>query len=126
MDGEGICAGEYMVETKGINCMSDNILILSCGTRDLLVRYFKRADYGRVIGADCSELAPALYEADKYYLIPRMKEEGYFDAILEICRKEGITAILPLQEDELNLISENRELFEQEGSAEINIVSLSI
>ena len=106
--------------------MSDNILILSCGTRDLLVRYFKRADYGRVIGADCSELAPALYEADKYYLIPRMKEEGYFDAILEICRKEGITAILPLQEDELNLISENRELFEQEGSAEINIVSLSI
>lgn len=101
---------------KGItDDMSNNILILSCGTRDLLVRYFKRADYGRVIGADCSELAPALYEADKYYLIPRMKEEGYFDAILEICRKEGITAILPLQEDELNLISENRELFEQEG-----------
>lgn len=95
--------------------MSANILILSCGTRDLLVRYFKKADFDRVIGADCSELAPALYEADKYYLIPRMTEEGYFDAILEICRKEKITAILPLQEDELNLISENRTLFEQEG-----------
>ena len=95
--------------------MSANILILSCGTRDLLVRYFKNADFDQVIGADCSELAPALYEADKYYLIPRMTEEGYFDAILEICRKEKITAILPLQEDELNLISENRTLFEQEG-----------
>ena len=95
--------------------MSANILILSCGTRDLLVRYFKKADFDRVIGADCSELAPALYEADKYYLIPRMTEEGYFDAILEICRKEKITVILPLQEDELNLISENRTLFEQEG-----------
>ena len=74
MDGEGICAGEYMVETKGINCMSDNILILSCGTRDLLVRYFKRADYERVIGADCSELAPALYEADKYLSLIHISE----------------------------------------------------
>ena len=95
--------------------MTHNILILSCGTRDLLVRYFKKAAFGRVVGADCSELAPALYETDKYYLIPRMKEESYFDAILEICHQERITAILPLQEDELNLISENRELFEREG-----------
>ena len=95
--------------------MSANILILSCGTRDLLVRYFKKADFDQVIGADCSELAPALYEADQYYIIPRMTEEGYFDAILEICRKEKITAILPLQEDELNLISENRMIFEREG-----------
>ena len=60
------------------------ILILSCGTRDLLVRYFKKSSFEKVVGADCSELAPALYEADAHYLIPRMKEEGYFDAILEI------------------------------------------
>lgn len=93
----------------------NNILILSCGTRDLLVRYFRNAAFDRVIGADCSELAPALYEADRHYIIPRMKEEGYFEAILEICRREKIRGILPLQEDELLLVAEHRELFEAAG-----------
>lgn len=95
--------------------MQNKILILSCGTRNLLVRYFRNAKFDQVIAVDCSELAPALYEADKYYIIPRMKEEGYFDAIMEICRKEKVTAVLPLQEDELILISANRERFEKEG-----------
>lgn len=95
--------------------MQNKILILSCGTRNLLVRYFRNAKFDQVIAADCSELAPALYEADKYYIIPRMKEDGYFDAVMEICRKEKVTAVLPLQEDELILISTNRERFEKEG-----------
>lgn len=64
------------------------ILILSCGTRDLLVRYFKKSSFEKVVGADCSELAPALYEADAHYLIPRMKDPGYFDAVFAICEKE--------------------------------------
>lgn len=58
------------------------------------------------MGADCSELAPALYEADAHYLIPRMKDPGYFDAVFAICEKEKINVVLPLQEDELNLIAE--------------------
>ena len=73
------------------------ILILSCGTRDLLVRYFKKSSFEKVVGADCSELAPALYEADAHYLIPRMKDPGYFDAVFAICEKEKINVVLPLQ-----------------------------
>ncbi|WP_371410378.1 hypothetical protein [Enterococcus faecium] len=43
-----------------------NILILSCGRRCELVNAFKTAlnnneMEGKIIGADCSELAPALY-----------------------------------------------------------------
>ena len=43
-----------------------NILILSCGTRNKIVQYFKHElnGSGNVIAADCWELAPALYEAD--------------------------------------------------------------
>ena len=93
----------------------NNLLILSCGTRDLLVRYFKKSSFDNVIGADCSELAPALYEADRYYIIPRMSDPQYFDAVFEICQKEGIRAVLPLQEDELQLIAENRKRFEDRG-----------
>ena len=68
------------------------ILILSCGTRNKLVRFFKEAFHslpggGRVIVTDCSPWAPALYEADAFYLVPPMKDPGYEDRILEICMR---------------------------------------
>ena len=58
-----------------------NLLILSCGTRDKVVQYFKKAfvGEGRVICTDCSPYAPALYEADAYYIVPRITEPGYMD-----------------------------------------------
>ena len=96
-----------------------NILILSCGTRNKLVRFFRETfaalpGGGRVIVTDCSEWAPALYEADAFYLVPRMTEPGYLEHILDICKKEKVNAILPLFEDELDLLAQNRALFEQE------------
>ena len=94
-----------------------NLLILSCGTRNLLVRYFKNRENGfdKVVGTDCSVYAPALYETDAHYIVPRMTEPGYLDTILTICKKEDIQAVLPLQEDELYLIATHRELFTQAG-----------
>lgn len=94
-----------------------NILILSCGTRNLLVRYFKEPGSGfdNVIGTDCSPYAPALYETDAHYLVPRMTQPDYLDIILDICRKESIRAVLPLQEDELALIASHRKLFTDIG-----------
>lgn len=96
---------------------SVNILILSCGTRNLLVRYFKDEGngIGKVVGTDCSAYAPALYETDVPYIVPRMTEPSYLDTILDICRKESIDAVLPLQEDELYLIASHRKMFEEAG-----------
>lgn len=90
-----------------------NILILSCGTRNKLVRYFKEKGNGfdHVIGTDCSAYAPALYETDKHYLVPRMTSPDYLDTIIKICEEEKIDAVLPLQEDELFLIASHKELF---------------
>ena len=68
-----------------------NILILSAGTRDKVVQYFKEAlaGKGKVIATDCSPYAPAIYEADEYVLVPRITEPGYLDKILEICREKS-------------------------------------
>ncbi|MDD6811879.1 MAG: ATP-grasp domain-containing protein [Lachnospiraceae bacterium] len=94
-----------------------NLLILSCGTRNKLVRYFKEKGNGvkKVVGTDCSAYAPALYETDKYYLVPPMTSPDYLDVILDICRKERIHAVLPLQEDELYLIASQQKLFTDAG-----------
>ncbi len=63
-----------------------NVLILAAGTRNKVVRYFREAFAGRgtVIAADASELAPAIYEADRYYIVPRITAPGYLDGILDI------------------------------------------
>lgn len=95
-----------------------NILILSAGTRNKIVQYFKKAlnGDGRVIATDCSNLAPAIYDADKYYIVPRMTDEGYLDVILDICKKEQISGVLSLIDPELSLLSDNVEKFVEVGT----------
>jgi carbamoyl-phosphate synthase large subunit len=103
--------------------MSDdlNILILSCGTRNKIVQYFKKELDGRgiVIATDCSDLAPALYEADKHFIVPRMNDEGYLDAILSICRENKIKAVLSLIDPELCLLAEHKQAFLDIGTIPI-------
>lgn len=94
-----------------------NLLILSAGTRNKIVQYFKaelRAK-GKVIATDMSPLAPAVYEADKFYQVPRMTEQGYIDKIFDICQKEEISGVLSLIDPELSLLARHQERFAQLG-----------
>ena len=97
--------------------MSLNLLILSCGTRDKVVQYFKEAfkGEGKIIATDCSPYAPALYEADKHYIVPRITEPGYMDVIFDICKKEEIKGVLSLIDPELSLIAKYKKEFEALG-----------
>ena len=98
-----------------------NILILSAGTRDKVVQYFKKelAGRGRVIATDCSNLAPAVYEADAFYLVPRITAPGYLDVILDICEKEKITGVFSLIDPELSLLAKERDRFLAVGTTPI-------
>lgn len=95
-----------------------NILILSAGTRNKIVQYFVETlnGMGKVIATDMSNLAPAIYEADKYYIVPKMTAPEYLDVVLDICKKEEITGVLSLIDPELSLLAENREKFEAIGT----------
>lgn len=94
-----------------------NILILSAGTRNKVVEAFKEAlaGRGRVVATDCSNLAPAVYEADAFYLVPRISAPGYMDRILDICAKENITGVFSLIDPELSMLARDRERFEAIG-----------
>lgn len=98
-----------------------NILILSVGTRNKIVRYFKSAleGKGKVFVTDMSELAPAIYEADKYYIVPRMTDPKYLDVIYDICKKEKITGILSLIDPELSLLAKHKQEFKELGTTVI-------
>lgn len=98
-----------------------NILILSSGTRNKIVQYFKAAlaGGGNVICTDMSNVAPSIYEADKYYTVPRMTAPGYIDVILDICKKERIDGVLSLIDPELSLLAQNADRFAQVGTTVI-------
>ena len=88
-----------------------NILILSAGTRNKIVEYFVKTlnGTGKVIATDMSGLAPAIYEADKYYIVPKMTSPDYMDIIIDICKKEKIDGVLSLIDPELSLIAKNEK-----------------
>ncbi|NLL78183.1 MAG: ATP-grasp domain-containing protein [Clostridiales bacterium] len=98
-----------------------NILILSAGTRNKVVQYFKREmkDNGKVIVTDCSKLAPAVYEADKFYLVPRITAPDYLDTVLDICRREKIDGVFSLIDPELSLLAKEKQRFLEVGTTPI-------
>ncbi|RFA33388.1 carbamoyl phosphate synthase [Virgibacillus dokdonensis] len=107
-----------------------NVLILSCGTRNKIVQYFKKEldGTGLVIATDCSALAPALYDADKHYIVPRMDDENYLDVILSICKENSVKAVFSLIDPELSLLAEHKQSFLDIGTVPIvsdtNIVEM--
>lgn len=94
-----------------------NFLILAAGTRNKIVQYFKDTfnGIGNVIATDANSLGPAIYDADKYYIVPPITEPGYIEKILEICRKEQVKGVLSLIDPELSLLAANKEKFEAQG-----------
>ena len=98
-----------------------NILILSAGTRNKVVQYFKKTvgSQGRIIATDCSNLAPAVYEADAFYLVPRITAPDYLNRVLDICKKEKIVGVFSLIDPELSLLAKEKEKFLQIGTTPI-------
>lgn len=94
-----------------------NVLIASCGTRNKIIQYFKRAmaGRGRVVATDCNPNAPALYDADCHYIVPRITADDYMDVIYDICRKEKIDGILSLIDPELSLLALHEKEFKALG-----------
>lgn len=98
-----------------------NILLLSCGTRNKIVQYFKKELDGRgqVMATDCNELAPALYDADRYFIVPCVNDENYMDVILSICKENNIKAVLSLIDPELSVLAANKQKFLDIGTIPI-------
>ena len=98
-----------------------NFLILAAGTRNKVVQYFKKTfeGIGTVVATDVSKIAPAIYDAHKYYIVPPINNPGYIDIILDICKKEQINGVLSLIDPELGLLAANRERFAEIGTTVI-------
>lgn len=94
-----------------------NILLCSVGRRARLLQDLKRTLEGRgkLVATDSNNTAPALYFADKNYVVPKITDPNYLDVILGICKKENIQVITTFIDPEIEILSKNRDLFLNNG-----------
>lgn len=94
-----------------------NFLFCSVGRRGELIKDFKLSldKNSKIIATDCSNTASALYFADKEYIVPRITDGNYLPTILDICKKENIDVITTFIDPEIEILAENREIFEANG-----------
>ena len=94
-----------------------NILITSVGRRNYIVEYFKSIleEKGKVIVANSIADSSGMYVGDKAYVSPPIVSAEYIPYILDICKKEEISAILPLFDMDLSAIAFHKETFLKEG-----------
>lgn len=91
--------------------------MLSVGRRGELMKDFRKSmeEASRIIATDNSPYAPALYFADKQYIVPRINDPIYIDTIIDICKNEHINVVTTFIDPEIMLLAENRERFESIG-----------
>lgn len=93
-----------------------NILLLPTGKRSYLIEFFQKALGGRgEIHASNTELSPALFAADKYFLTPPMHTSDYKDVILQYCIENAINAVIPLSDLNLSALSRAKSEFRKHG-----------
>jgi len=94
-----------------------NVLLTCAGRRNYLVGYFKQAlgDRGQVFAADNSALAPAFQDADKAFIVSNVYDPDYINQLLTICKSQHVRMVIPLNDLELPVLAENKDLFDREG-----------
>jgi len=78
-----------------------NVLLTCAGQRVDIVLAFRDLlasgpHSGRVLVSDLDPLSPSLFAADGVVELPPVADPGYGAAVAEICRREGVRAVLPL------------------------------
>lgn len=99
----------------------NNVLILAAGRRVELVQAFKADLATRLPGTSVfatdlrPELSSACQVADQAFVLPRVDNAGYADALLQLCEKNEIGLVVPTIDTELLLLAGERARFEARG-----------
>jgi len=84
------------------------VLFTCAGQRVDILDAFRRAG-ATTIAADVNPLAPALYRADRYALVPRIDDDGYVLALRGLVDEHDVRLIVPLTDLDQVTLAESRE-----------------
>ena len=91
------------------------VLVTACGCPGgpSLVRGL-RGDF-RVVGTDLDPAAAGRFHADAFYPTPPGHDPAFIDTLRDICRREGVDAVLPESSHEVLALARARGHFEDDG-----------
>lgn len=101
--------------------MNTNILITSAGKRVSLVKIFQKAlknifPDAKVFTSDMNpSMAPAGMVSDRCFKVPRVTDDTYIPALIEICTINNIALVIPTIDTELSVLSKNKALLDGYG-----------
>jgi carbamoyl-phosphate synthase large subunit len=84
------------------------VLFTCAGQRVDILDAFHRAG-ATTVAADVNPLAPALYRADRYALVPRIDDDGYLPALRALVDEHDVQLIAPLTDLDQVVLAESRE-----------------
>jgi carbamoyl-phosphate synthase large subunit len=84
------------------------VLFTCAGQRVDIVTAFGRAG-AFTIAADANPLAPALYHADRFALVPRVVDDGYVPALRGLVDEHGVGLVVPLTDLDQLLLARRRD-----------------
>jgi carbamoyl-phosphate synthase large subunit len=97
-----------------------NVLITSASRKVSLVRAFQSAlqaeGGGTVIAVDASSLSPALYIADKHFIVPRSGAPGFVNFMIKLCSSLKVDLLIPTRDEELPIFAKSKERFAKVGT----------
>ena len=86
------------------------------GYGEQIVKALRLAPTGyRVVGTDMTVHSLGFTAVDEAAVLPAAREPSYLDALLEVCARHGVSAVLPGSEAELLVLSDRREAVEEAG-----------
>jgi carbamoyl-phosphate synthase large subunit len=100
---------------------SVNVVLVSAGRRVELTRALRRAYdavgvEGRIVTLDVDPLAPAMHEADRSYLVPRLSDPAFLPALASICERERASLVVPLTDRDIPVLAAGRAGIEATGA----------
>ncbi len=84
------------------------VLFTCVGQRVDIVTAFNRAG-ATTIAADADPLAPALYHADRYALVPRIEDAGYVQALRDLVLAHDVRVVVPLTDLDPAILARGRD-----------------
>ena len=97
-------------------------LLLTCCLGDYMqgtIRCFKNNPDGRdikIVGTDMNDMSYNFVGVDKFYKVSRCDSTDYVFQLLEICRKEEVDVLIPCNTNELEKLSDAKDLFADIGT----------
>lgn len=96
---------------------SVNLMLTCSGRKSYLVPILKAAGAGLLTAVDADPRANMRHYADAYHQVPPVRDAAaYVDALLRLCREHAVTALLPQNDMDLEILAAARPRFEARGA----------